>query len=120
MIGELTNQKSSLSSLARRVRSDEQRDLGTTRCSQTLICRVTNCVTERLKIVMERPRHRTKLLKSIANNILKVGAIVPTQGQLLAVFEDDSILAMEPWLQLFDLVYLDNCGAVNAEELLGV
>ena len=46
-------------------------------------------------------------LKRMANGVLKICTVISTQRQLFAVFQNDSVLTMEPWLQLFFLIDLN-------------
>jgi len=49
-----------------------------------------------------------KPLKGMANGILKIRPVISTQRQLFAIFQNDSILTMKPWLQLFYLIDLND------------
>ena len=46
-------------------------------------------------------------LKRMANGVLKVRTVISTQRELFAIFQNDSILTMKPWLQLFYLIDLN-------------
>ena len=59
-------------------------------------------------------------LKRMANGVLKIRPVISTQRQLFAIFQNDSILTMKPWLQLFYLIDLIYRRAMNAEKLFWV
>ena len=59
-------------------------------------------------------------LKRMANGVLKIRSVISTQRQLFAIFQNDSILTMKPWLQLFYLIDLNYRRAMNAEKLFWV
>ena len=46
-------------------------------------------------------------LKRMTDGVLKICAVISTERQLFAIFENDSILTMKPWLQLFYLIDLN-------------
>ena len=47
-------------------------------------------------------------LQRMANGVLKICPVISTQRQLLAIFQNDSILTMKPGLQLFYLIDLND------------
>src|ERR1043165_133381 len=59
-------------------------------------------------------------LDVIADGALEVGAVVATEGELLAVLHDHAILAVEPRLHLFDLVDLHDRRTMDASKLARV
>ena len=45
-------------------------------------------------------------LNTVADSTLKVRTVVAAERELFPVFHDDAVLAVEPWLHLFDPINL--------------
>ena len=56
-------------------------------------------------------------LDRVADGSLEVCAVVAAEGEFFAVFHDDAVLAMKPWLHLFDSIDLHDRGTMNPAEL---
>src|ERR1044072_476231 len=59
-------------------------------------------------------------LDRISYGALEVSAVVAAEGELLAVFHDDAVLAVKPRLHLFDPIDLHDRGTMNPAELARV
>jgi len=57
-------------------------------------------VTERLLFVTDRPSSwiKTRFLEGVADGFLQICPVVPAQGQLFAIGEDDTVFAVKPGL----------------------
>ncbi len=56
----------------------------------------------------------------LTQRFLQLVSIIPGEGELGTILQDDAILAMKPGLQLLNAIDTDYRRAVDAQKLLGI
>src|ERR1043166_7230423 len=85
---------------------------------------MTNCGSSltpfrRSSFVIRHSSFTERPLDSFTDPILQPLAITATERQTRAVFQEHDVLAVEPGLQLADLLDVDDVAAMDADERVG-